>query len=69
MLGPDVKEPIMETADMVTFVGKEVTNGTWMKMPFWIKTIAVKPGVISGVTIADSEYLSGSCLVESTRKS
>lgn len=57
----------MDTAETVVLDGKAVVKGTWMKIPFWIRTMVVWPRVMRGVTREESEYLSGRALVQSTR--
>jgi hypothetical protein len=48
LLVPSVNEPTIETADIVTFWRKALMSGRWMLSPFWIRTIEVKEGVMSG---------------------
>ena len=64
---PSVKEPIIDTADMVTLVEKAAMNGRWMLSPFWMRTMDVKSEVTSGATAVAMSYFSGSCFVHMTR--
>ena len=66
LLVPSVNEPIIETADVVTFCGQALINGRWMLIPFWIRTMEVKEGVMSGAMSVATLYLSGSCLALTT---
>ena len=66
LLVPSVNEPIIETADVVTFCVKALMSGRWTLSPFWIRTMEVKEGVMSGAMSVATLYLSGSCLVLTT---
>jgi hypothetical protein len=63
LLVPSVNEPIIETADIVTFCGKALISGRWMLSPFWVRMIDVKEGVMSGAMSEATLYFYGSCLV------
>jgi hypothetical protein len=63
LLDPSVNEPIIETADNVTFRGKTLMSGRWILSPFWVRTMDVKEGVMSGAMSEATLYFYGSCLV------
>lgn len=61
-----MKEPIIETAESIGVSGKAMIRGSSMRIPFWMSTIVVWLGVISGAIRTWVGEMLGSCFVQTT---